>query len=892
MNISPRWSRAGGALAAVAATLSLASAQAAVAAPARTTTLTDYSDATFLQHALGFPASDTAPAIEPVTYDRFQWLLQQPGRFAVLIGDPATDATFAARARDIEAAAQTAGVKKVYWFDPNLSGNAQVGSITEPNLDIRDPAGITLAAASQTKYDNAWKSLIGNYLGNGLNVAQSGLNSESATVTVTTDATRVNDHGGTKLGAGGAGGILYDYSGGTPAHVQDSYFLIYDKDGVNGADPAKIVGWTDLTADDSAATTQAVSTALTVAGGASQLAEADQFAFWKDEVNAKNATQSSATGGASHTILSEADNADGWRIRQVPYPEIVDLLKSGAGSADAAILFGGTWCPNTRPVLPSINKDAQENGVREVYNFDTVLDGGVVGGSTTATSDPLQTRNKSANGSTLNANPSSLYGDLVSQYLTNINTEYGPIAEYYPGGDTSGTLQTIKKLQVPFLLGYHSNGGATPNAGVTRQWIIDLGAGAFREYMTNWGVANPQPNELNLSATQLPPAAPIWTKINQAISTFTWQTDSTPYLPNTASDANDDQYLVAADTATVSNPGGPTVTTSASGPVDISPATLASTATALGSSLPANLAAAKTALIAATNASSPDATLVSRLTTVVGAWGVAQTRKNKVLGAIGDPVTPGSLSGGLNALHQVDVFFGGLPGGVLSHRTVTADAVTAGTAPKISIKIDNDYGRTPAGNVALTVKQGSATVATQSAAVAGGTASFTLPALGAGSYDYTLSYAGDDQLAAFTESGTLTVNPAPKSGGGTTTTTTTTTTTAPGRTPVIVTPTRDAKIRVSKVKGSLVKVPTSRKGGKYTVSITVAKGKTAAGGKITLKLRKGKTTKTVTARLSKGKATFTLPKLAKGTWKVTISWPGDTRYRTVSVTGASIKVIK
>src|SRR5689334_5924670 len=137
MHITSRWSRAGGALAAVAATVALASAQTAAAAPERTATTTGYTTATYLQHALGLPSTDTTPAIEPVTYDRFQWLLQQPGDFAILIGDPATDASFAQRAQDVEAQALASGAEKVYWFDPNLSGNATIGSTTEPNLDIR-----------------------------------------------------------------------------------------------------------------------------------------------------------------------------------------------------------------------------------------------------------------------------------------------------------------------------------------------------------------------------------------------------------------------------------------------------------------------------------------------------------------------------------------------------------------------------------------------------------------------------------------------------------------------------------------------------------------------------------------------------------------------------------
>ncbi len=102
------------------------------------------------------------------------------------------------------------------------------------------------------------------------------------------------------------------------------------------------------------------------------------------------------------TLLApgDGDAADGgtgstpWRVDQVTYPEVVDLLKQGATTSNAAILFGGTWCPNTRPVLPYINEYAQQNNV-EVFNFDTVLDGGTVGGSTTSQSNrcrPATTR--------------------------------------------------------------------------------------------------------------------------------------------------------------------------------------------------------------------------------------------------------------------------------------------------------------------------------------------------------------------------------------------------------------------------------------------------------------------------------------------------------------------
>ena len=80
---------------------------------------------------------------------------------------------------------------------------------------------------------------------------------------------------------------------------------------------------------------------------------------------------------------------------------------------------------------------------------------------------------------------------------------------------------------------------------------------------------------------------------------------------------------------------------------------------------------------------------------------------------------------------------------------------------------------------------------------------------------------------------------------------------------------------MSKIKGAVAKAPTSKKAGKYKVTFT---GASTATGKVTLKLTKGKTSKTITGKLAKGVVTFTVPKLAKGTWKVAISWPGDAKY--------------
>ena len=101
-----------------------------------------------------------------------------------------------------------------------------------------------------------------------------------------------------------------------------------------------------------------------------------------------------------------------------------------------------------------------------------------------------------------------------------------------------------------------------------------------------------------------------------------------------------------------------------------------------------------------------------------------------------------------------------------------------------------------------------------------------------------------------------------------------------------------AKVKAPKVAGAVVKAPTRAKAGTYKVTITAAAGRAAASGKVTLVLKKGKLKKTVTGTIAKGVATLKVPKLAKGTWKVTISWVGDTSYLDARVSGASVKVRK
>ena len=306
----------------------------------------------------------------------------------------------------------------------------------------------------------------------------------------------------------------------------------------------------------------------------------------------------------------------------------------------------------------------------------------------------------------------------------------------------------------------------------------------------------------------------------------------------------------------------------------------------------------------------------------------------------------------VEGIEKLDVFFGGLPGAVTSTRTVTADAVAYGTAPTINLGIANPYGRIPSGTatlningqvipqvvaqnaaqynlpvlapgnypftityptdaqllgftetgtlevtkaavastvgavlikpttqktgsykvtvtppsglaaatgtVTVTLKSG-ATTKTVSGPLAAGAATLTLPALSAGTWTSSIAYTGDSHYSTATAAG-----------------------------PSIAV----AKVGVASVAAAVISSPTTQKTGSYKVTVTPPSGLAAASGIVTVTLKSGTTTKTVSGALAAGAATLTLPALPAGTWTSAITYAGDSNYSTVTVAGPSITTAK
>lgn len=99
-----------------------------------------------------------------------------------------------------------------------------------------------------------------------------------------------------------------------------------------------------------------------------------------------------------------------------------------------------------------------------------------------------------------------------------------------------------------------------------------------------------------------------------------------------------------------------------------------------------------------------------------------------------------------------------------------------------------------------------------------------------------------------------------------------------------------AKGATGKPTFTVTKAPTATKGGTATVAVPTSSGLAKATGKVVIVLTKGSASQQVTATLKSGKASVKLPKLAKGTWSVTVTYPGDSHYKPSKSKTSTIKV--
>jgi hypothetical protein len=165
-----------------------------------------------------------------------------------------------------------------------------------------------------------------------------------------------------------------------------------------------------------------------------------------------------------------------------------------------------------------------------------------------------------------------------------------------------------------------------------------------------------------------------------------------------------------------------------------------------------------------------------------------------------------------------------------------------GAAGSVTVTVGGAAGIAPTGSVK--VSEGTTVLGTK--ALAGGKVTITLPKTAAvKKHSLKVEYVGNDSYSSSTATVSFTVTK------GT------------------------AKAPTFKPKGKV----SAKKAGSATITVAAAAGLAKPGGKVKVTLTKGRSTKTVTAKLGgKGTVLAKLPKLTKGKWSVKVTYLGDGTY--------------
>ena len=600
---------------------------------------------------------------------------------------------------------------KVYWFNPNLTGGARSARPPCPNLDIRNSASITsLTAASRDKYNDAWLNLVAQSLGNGVTATQHQRPARRAR--------RSRPRPGTDRRQTSTATPLYDYSSGWPAPANVAGQLLprlqQGQHGRRGSGQDRLLGQPDRRRRPRRRRSQRRSTArpfarvraVRVVEGGGQRAGAAR--------RPPNAAQRPGRPGPHRRRQRAADG--GWRVNQITLPRAGRPARERDGRRRGD--------PLRRHLVPEHPRGApvrQQGRAEERTSRSTTSTPCSTAAWSAATRRAAQPAADAQRRTTQRRPtfPSFLYGELVQPVprATSRPSTRSPATNAHhllPGRRHHQDRGHGRAPPGAVPVRLQGQGGHAAQGGVTRQWIIKSAQRrANTEYMSSWWLHQPAAE----------PARPHDAPAGRSVLADDQRRAGGLHLedrprhgpPEPAVDTDDAQYLVDADTATV--------TTNRHGrrdrhlrrrqPDPISPAALAAALAALGASAPTNFAAARTALTRAEPAATPNQTLIANLTTVAGAWGIADTRKSNVATAPGaspparaaSPAVPPPSARWTSSSAACRV-----ASSPRAHRH-RHDGDRTAPRRRSASRSPTTHGRKPAGNVALIVKQGGATVA-------------------------------------------------------------------------------------------------------------------------------------------------------------------------------------
>jgi len=363
---------------------------------------------------------DTNHVFKTATYEDIVNLFESEGTYAVLVGGAWSDNT-QADIGYINEVAKGNGISTIYNFDTKLDGET---------LQITD---------SNNKFAYKYVDLVNKYLKN-LNYSPKAISE---------NVSYVNKSGVTV----------------TAPKIESPFLLVYNKDHKDAqGNLTPVVSYLDKSYSqddfltngklDSEKVAEYKASVKQVLGAAKKYDTINESSYIKAAFN-KNYEGENA---GKPTIFNESDGD--LVYEHVTYHQLKQIVVS---EGNYAILFGGSWCPNTQAVIKYIDAYAKKHNVDKVYFFDTKLDSGVTVAEPNNNSGTSGSANPHNNNElqirTTNHLYAKLYVDLVKTYLTNIKTENNTATKpsFISYVDELGNTITGDRLQVPYLFTYNKD---------------------------------------------------------------------------------------------------------------------------------------------------------------------------------------------------------------------------------------------------------------------------------------------------------------------------------------------------------------------------------------------------------------------------------------------------
>lgn len=365
--------------------------------------------------------NDSQHVFKTATYEDIVHLFESPGTYAVLVGG-AWDEHTQADIGFINEAAKEYGISTIYNFDTRLDGDT---------LQIAD---------TNNAFAYKYVDLINKYLTN-LNLYDK--NDPAHNVSYTKNGTTFSAN-----------------------KIEAPFLFVYNKDHKDSqGNSAPIVSYLNESKSWSQLQSNGGLDPVKVNAYKDQVRAVFSASAKYDTINESDYIKAAfnrnyeGENPGKPTIFTAADGDVIYE--HVTYHQLKQILSS---DGNYAILFGGSWCPNTQAVIKYINEKAKQNHISKIYLWDTKLDSGVTVGfpannSGNAAKDGNPHTNDELQVRTTNHPYAKLYVDLVNTYLTNIktqnNTAASPTTISYV--DPNGVTVKGDRLQVPYFFTYNKD---------------------------------------------------------------------------------------------------------------------------------------------------------------------------------------------------------------------------------------------------------------------------------------------------------------------------------------------------------------------------------------------------------------------------------------------------